>query len=98
MSKENSETNSADMLAVYPVAEKAAGLLLSTLIIKLGKSSSVARGTSAGVGEAKAGRTASVARIYLKYIIVMFNKTLQRARWAGDFILTKRVNLGPGML
>jgi hypothetical protein len=52
---------------MYPAADEAAGLALSTLIIKLGKSSNVARGRRArpsGVGEAKA--VASAARPNLK--------------------------------
>ena len=61
---------------MYPAADEAAGLALSTLIIKLGKSSNVARGRRAqpsGVGEAKA--VASAARPNLKCIRVMLDMT-----------------------
>ena len=67
---------------MYPEAEEAAGLLLSTLIIKLVKSSSVARGRraeSSGVGEAKVEtRPASVARMNLKCMRVMLDRTCGR--------------------
>ena len=79
MSKENSETSSVDMVAVYPAADEAVGLALSTLMIKFGKSSSVARGRraeSSGTGEAKVEtKTASAVRPNLKCIRVMLDTT-----------------------